>query len=139
MNTDLADYLHRLGVEFEVVSKARKVKLLSRWGVEFSPLRMRALRGKSVPEVDVDNAADEQMRCQKTHSFFILPDDDSGMPSVRCCHETVPDFSALLSDTFTKCEEIVICDVNFDWSCVLVNHGAAGVGRYYMRSGARAG
>jgi len=36
----------------------------------------------------------------------------------------------LTTDSLASCEEIVIIDSSFEWSCVLVNHGAAGVGRY---------
>ncbi len=136
MNTDLADHLDRSGIAFEAVSKSAKVKLLARWTAVFAGLVMRARHGHSVPDVRVDGDAQEQMRKLKTSSYYLLPDDESGMASVLCRHTAVPDLTILLSDTLTTCEDIVIVDADFDWSCVLVNHGAAGVGRYYMQAGA---
>jgi len=135
MNTNLADYLDRFSIEFETISKSEKVRLLSLWSSEFPGLLASARHGDRVSNVHVDNAADELMKNRATDSFFVLPDDDSDMQSLRCCHRFVPDLSILLSDTVTKCDEIVIIDSSFDWSCVLVNHGRAGVGRYYMRRG----
>lgn len=131
MNTDLANYLGRFHIEIEPISKTQKVKLLSRWSSEFSDLLMCARHRHRAAGVRVGNAADEQIRSHDTESFFVLPDDGSDMPSLRCNHNFVPDLSPLLTDTFTKCDEIVVVDYDFEWSCVLVNHGTAGVGRYY--------
>lgn len=139
MNTDLADCLGRFGVECETISKSQKVKLLARWACEFSGLCNRALHGIDAPGVFAGNYAQEQMRALATDSFHVLPDDASDMPSVLCRHPSVPDLSALVSDTFTSCEEIVIVDAGFQWSCVLVNHGAAGPGWYYVRTGGASG
>lgn len=133
MNTDLADHLDRSRVPFETMSKSEKVKVLSRWSSQFPDLLMSARHGHRARNVRFDNAADEVMKNHETASFFVLPDDDSDMRSVRCYHKCVPDLSLLVSDTVTKCDEIVIIDSNFEWSFVLVNHGAAGAGRYYMR------
>jgi hypothetical protein len=139
MNTDLADCLYRLGVECETLPKSQKVKLLARWASEFSHLCNRARHGTDAPGVLVGNDAEEQMRALAADSFHVLPDDASDMPSVLCRHASVPDLTALVSDTFTTCEEIVIVDAGFQWSCVLVNHGAAGPGWYFMRSGVESG
>ena len=143
MNTDLAECLHRLGIECEVLSKSQKVKLLARWASEFSSLCNRARHGTDAPgvlaEVLAGNDAEEQMRALAADSFHVLPDDASDMPSVLCRHASVPDLSALVSDTFTTCEEIVIVDAGFQWSCVLVNHGAAGPGWYFVRAGWESG
>lgn len=134
MNKDLAELLDRMRIQFEAIAKAEKVKLLSRWSSQYSLLLRSARQGGRVPSVHVDNVADEKIRRLKAGCYYILPDDGSGMPSVLCYNEVVPDLSVLLSDTFTKCDEIIVLDFEFNWSCVLVNHGAVGVGRYYMRS-----
>ncbi|MGE3246648.1 MAG: hypothetical protein AB7F96_07765 [Beijerinckiaceae bacterium] len=135
MNSDLADCLDRSGIAYETLSKAQKVKLLARWASEFSHLCSRARHGIDAPDVLAGNHAQEQMRALAADSFHVLPDDASDMPSLLCRHASVPDLSALVSDTFAKCEEIVIVDAGFEWSCVLVNHGAAGPGWYFMRAG----
>ena len=133
MNHDLADTLDKAGIEYERLSKSEKVRILSRWNSEFTALETSARSGDRVAEVPVDNTADEFLGAQKTRSFYVLPDDRSGMPSVRCRASYVPNLNKLLSDTYTTCDEIVIVDTEFIWSCVVVNHGASGVGKYFYR------
>ena len=139
MNTHLADHLDRSGIAFEAVSKSAKVKLLARWSAEFAGLLQHARHGQSVPGIVAGSEAQEQMRNLETGSFYVLPDDESGMATVLCRHRAVPDLWVLLSDTVTKCDEIVVVDTDFGWSCVLVNHGASGVGWYFMQAGGETG
>lgn len=133
MSKHLVDVLDQNRIGFEVLSKSVKVRLLARWSKEFPSLDARARRRAETPLVFVDNAADAQLDSLKTDGFFILPDDNSAMASVRCDAPTIPKLSALVSDTVTTCDEIVIIDSAFSWSCILVNHGTIGVGRYFMR------
>ena len=137
MNQDLTDIIHKSGIEFDYITKSDKVRLLSRWSSIFAPLIACARKGHRVSTVYVDNAADELLEVQRTGAYYLLPDDDSGMSSVRCLAHTVPNLTALLSDTYTKCDEIVIVDAELAWSYVLVNHGTAGVGRYFMQASSK--
>lgn len=135
MDQDLTDILQQNGIEFEHIAKSEKVRLLSRWNSVFEPLIESARKGHRSSKVCIDNAAEVRIQTQPICAYFILPDDDSSKLSVYCRARAVPELTALLSDTYTKCDEIVVVDAEFSWSYVLVNHGASGVGKYFMLAG----
>jgi hypothetical protein len=69
--------------------------------------------------------------------YFILPDDDSAMSACACSSDTLPDLTELVSDTITRCEELVIVESGFKWSAVFSNHGSPQmVGRYFAEQDA---
>ncbi len=53
------------------------------------------------------------------------------MPSYLCLSAKAPELSDLVSDVFTRCDELVVVDRGFTWSAVFVNHGAAGPSRHF--------
>lgn len=130
LNRHLIDSLDAADIEFESISKSEKIRLLARWSAVFSGLSAFARQGTSSADVLVDTRADAFLASQTGVTIFLLPNDESAMPSVRCHVRAIPDLTELLADTYTTCEEIVIIEEGFTWSCVLLNHGAAGVGRY---------
>jgi hypothetical protein len=80
-----------------------------------------------------DKAADYRYAELQNQEFFVLPDDPSGMPSYLCGAEAMPDLQELVSDTITRCDELVILASDFRWSSVLLNHGSPQlVGRHFQ-------
>lgn len=133
MNLDLQDQLRESGVSFLRLTKSEKVKLLVRWTKEFPDLVLSARHGQRSPNVARDTAADGQYAKLRGEEFWVLPDDQSGMPSCFCQSDAMPDLHTLVSDTITRCDELVILASDFRWSVVLVNHGSPQlVGRYFQ-------
>ena len=133
MNLDLQEQLREYGVTFSPLPKSDKVKILARWTKEFPDLVQAARHGLLVPSVMCDNAADDHYGELRNEEFFVLPDDPSGMPSYECRAESLPDLRELVSDTITRCDELVILASDFRWCTVLVNHGAPQlVARYWQ-------
>lgn len=133
MNLDLQTLLQERGVKISNLSKSEKVKILSRWTKVFPDLIQAARHGHRKPEVEYDNVADSEYGKLCNQEFFVLPDDQSGMPSYLCSAETMPDLRELVSDTFTECDELVILATDLGWSAVFVNHGSSQlVGRYFQ-------
>ena len=133
MNPDLQERLQECGVSFSALTKSEKVKLLSRWTRGFVDLAECARHGGTSPLVSQDQAADTQFAGFRNVEFFVLPDDTSGMPSFLCEADALPDLRDLVSDTFTRCDELVMLESDFRWSAVLVNHGSPQlVGRYFQ-------
>ena len=130
MNSHLTDILNADGIAFEVMAKSAKVRLLRRWNSVFASLSARARNGIASANLRVDKDADDFLASQSGGTIYLLPNDECAMPSVRCSVTKIPILTELLSDTYTTCDEIIIIDEAFTWSCVLTNHGAAGVGRY---------
>ena len=133
MNLDLQATLQECGVTSSDFAKSEKVKILARWNKEFPRLVQAARHGQQTTGVAYDNVADEQYGKLRNEEFFVLPDDESGMPSYLCRAEKLPDLRELVSDTVTKCDELVILAADFSWSAVLVNHGSPQlVARYFQ-------
>ena len=133
MNLNLQERLQECGVSFSALSKSEKVKLLSRWTRGFADLAECARHGGTSPSVSLDHAADTQYARFRNVEFFVLPDDPSGMPSFLCEAEALPDLRDLVSDTITRCDELVVLGSDFRWSAVFVNHGSPKlVGRYFQ-------
>lgn len=134
MNLDLEEFLEQHGITHERVSKSQKVRLLARWVNTFAELVASARHREAHGGVARDKTADELIARLAGSTFYILPDDASGMPAYACVSNTVPDLSALVSDTFTKCDELVVIDADFRWSAVFVNHGTPEfVGRHFTQ------
>jgi hypothetical protein len=134
MNLDLEKRLDECGVTYEPLSKSQKVKLLARWGKAFTDLAAVARRGEAREGVHQDAAAEERYAALPGGEYFVLPDDDSAMSACACSSEKPPDLTELVSDTITKCEELVVVDGDFQWSAVFSNHGSPQmVGRYFSR------
>lgn len=134
MEPALAKVVRECAIGFEGLSKSTKVRLLSHFNTEFAPLAANARKGVRHPFVLTDTAADHMLREQPIQSYYLIPDDESGQPSLFCKANRFPELGELLSDTLTKCDEIIILDADFCWSFVLVNHGTSGVGRYFMQA-----
>ena len=133
MNVDLEERLRECGVAFSRLSKSEKVKILARWTKEFPGLLASARHGQDSRAVLRDKDADRRYAELRDHEFFVLPDDPSGMSSCLCQAETMPDLRELVSDTITRCDELVIVAADFNWSAVLLNHGAPElVGRHFQ-------
>ena len=133
MNQALGDLLTASGVTVEPISKSAKVKILTRWTKDFPQLVAYARHGRRSPTVADDNAADERYGRLRNEEFYVLPDDASAMPSFSCRAEAMPDLRELVSDTFTKCDELVVVQTASQWSAVFVNHGSPElVARYYQ-------
>ena len=133
MNRDLEQCLHAQGVTVAGLSKQEKVKLLSRWTKEFPELMRSARDGRRTPNVAQDAEADCLYSNLRNEEFYVLPDDASGMTSFLCKSDAMPDPRELVSDTITKCEELVFFECDFKWSAVFTNHGAPQlVGRYFQ-------
>jgi len=133
MNSDLEDRLRETGVTFSALSKTEKVKLLARWTQEFPQLLASARHGQNSHNVARDKAADDQFDMLVTDKFFVLPDDASGMSSYRCQAAALPDLRELVSDTITRCDELIIVATDFGWSAVLLNHGSPQMdGRHFQ-------
>ncbi|MBC8439327.1 MAG: hypothetical protein H8D87_06550 [Deltaproteobacteria bacterium] len=130
MNLDLEERLAREEISHERLAKAQKVKLLTRWYRVFPELVASARHGEIREGVCRDSAADEPYAALSACDFYILPDDNSGMPSYTCFSASPPELSELVSDTFTICDELVVVDGNFSWSAVFVNHMWL-VGKYF--------
>ena len=134
MNLDLEERLAKSDIAHERLAKKDKVKLLTRWVQEFPELVASARRQELRKGVYRDQASDDMYGRIPVCNFFILPDDDSGMPSYTCVSARPPDLSELVSDTFTKCDELVVVEAGFRWSAVFVNHGAPQLaGRHFSR------
>jgi len=133
MNLDLQERLRECGVTCSRLSKSDKVKLLRRWIREFPELVAAARRGQHSRAVLTDKAADEPYAQLQDQEFFVLPDDQSGMPSYLCRSEAMPDLQELVADTITRCDELVIVASDFSWSSVFLNHGSPQlVGRHFQ-------
>jgi hypothetical protein len=133
MNPHLQQRLRECGVAFSRLSKSEKVKILARWTRKFPELVAVARHGQDSRSVLRDNAADRHYEALRGQEFFVLPDDLSGMSSCLCQAETMPDLIELVSDTITRCDELVIVASDFSWSAVLLNHGSPQlVGRYFQ-------
>jgi len=133
MNLDLQERLQECGAAFSRLSKSDKVRLLGRWIKEFPELVAAARRGQQSRAILTDQAADHQYEKLQDQEFFILPDDPSGMPSYLCQAVAMPDLLELVSDTITRCDELVILASDFRWSSVLLNHGSPQlVGRHFQ-------
>lgn len=131
MNLDLERILEEHGVAFQRLRKAEKVKILMKWTRSFPELLASARHQEHSESVVRDNEADERYEHLPSCDFFILPDDGSGMPSVECFAAKPPGLRDLVSDMFTKCDELVLLDRGFSWSVVFVNHGPSMPGRYF--------
>ncbi len=132
MNRDLQIVLQQCGVTFSDIAKSEKVGILKRWNREFPDLARAARHGQRVPGIAFDNLADAGYGRLQHQEFFVLPDDPSGMPSCVCRSPTMPNLHELVSDTITRCDELVIVASDFSWSAVLVNHGSPQrVARYF--------
>jgi hypothetical protein len=114
------------------LTKAEKVKLLARWSRSFPELAS-ARHGGGSSRVYRDKAADTLYTKLPACDFYIFPDDHSGMPSHACFSAHPPDLSELVSDTFTKCDELVVVDRTFRWSALFINHGASPVGKHFCQ------
>ncbi len=137
MNLHLEEQLKQSGVTHERLSKSQKVNLLARWVKTFPDLVASARHQQPRDGVHRDKGADERYARLPAGEFYVLPDDDSGMPAYACSSVRVPDLSELVSDTFTKCDELVLVDTSFHWSAVFVNHGAPElVGRHFTQKDA---
>jgi len=124
MNLDLEKILNKNHIVYEHLEKKSKVKLLSKWIREFPELVSSARQQKNHEKVHHDLVAEEFYRKITKCNFYIFPDDDSDMPSYQCVSAKPPDLSELVSDTITKCDELVVIDSEFRWSAVFVNHGS---------------
>jgi hypothetical protein len=134
MNLSLEQRLNEEQVNFTRLEKREKVKLLTRWCKTFPELLTSARTQRFVPVVELDAAADQSLSGLTTDEYYLLPDDDSAMPSYRCVSPRMPDLADLVSDVGTKCDEIVIVDASFLWSAVFVNHGSPHlIGRHFLR------
>ena len=133
MNLDLEERLVREGIRHDRLTKAEKVKLLARWSRTFPELLASARRGEVFENVPRDKAAQDHYAGLPTCDFYVLPDDASGMPSCACFAAHPPNLSELVSDTITKCDELVVVDSSFRWSAVFVNQGASLVGIHFSR------
>ncbi|MEX2466259.1 MAG: hypothetical protein WD995_05080, partial [Gemmatimonadota bacterium] len=122
MNLDLKKRLTRDEISHERLEKAQKVKLLTRWSRVFPELVASARHGEVREGVYSDSASDEPYATLPACDFYILPDDHSGLPSYACFSARPPELSELVSDTFTKCDELIVVDWDFRWSAVFVNH-----------------
>jgi hypothetical protein len=112
------------------------VKLLARWTKLFPELVLSARRGQHSPNVARDAATDGLYRKLRDEEYFVIPDDSSGIPSYLCQSEVMPELQELVSDTITRCDELVILASDFRWSAVLVNHGSPQfVGRHFQDRG----
>lgn len=133
MTNDLQHALDKQAVAYALLSKAEKVKMLAKWTKVFPELLQSARADQHVPRVERDARADECYRKLQNIEFSILPDDASSMPSYQCEATTAPDLQALVSDTFTACDELVVVEKDFSWSAVFVNHGSPErVGRHFQ-------
>lgn len=131
MAMGLTNRLEEDGVSFDIVSKSEKVRLLKRWGSAFQPLSLAARKGILSPGVLTEAKAEQLVLSAMPEGLvYVLPNDESSLPSVLCELSALNWMSEMTADSMRGCEEIVIIDQNFAWSCVLVNHGVAGVGRY---------
>ncbi len=133
MNLDLEKRLAREEISHERLAKARKVKLLTQWSRTFPELVASARHGEVCEGVCRDKAAEQPYARLPACDFYILPDDHSAMPSYACFSASPPELSELVSDTFTKCDELVVVDRSFRWSAVFVNHGASLVGKHFSQ------
>jgi hypothetical protein len=135
VNRSLEQALAEQEIEFEPLEKREKVKLLARWAKAFPELMQSARMHRRFPAVARDAQAESECASLAAGAYYVLPDDDSGMPSYSCSSPQLPDLSELVSDTVVTCDEIVIVDRDFQWSAVLVNHGSPeNVGRHFMRA-----
>ena len=132
MNLDLEKRLASDQIPNIRLKKAEKVKLLRRWTNSFPNLLGAARRGETHDGVHQDRFADGSYDDLPPCDFYILPDDDSGMPACFCSSAKPPALSQLVSDTFTNCEELVIVAANFGWSAVFVNHGCEGPASFFQ-------
>ncbi len=133
MNLDLEERLRECGVAYSCIPKSEKVKMLARWTATFPELVASAHRGQESRMVESGAAADRAYGELQEQEFFIFPDDPSGMPSCLCEAHVMPDLSELVSDTVTRCDELVILASDFTWSAVLLNHGSPQlVGRHFQ-------
>jgi hypothetical protein len=133
MNLDLESRLKACGSIHSRLTKSEKVKLLARWTAEFPDLLASARRGQSSPYVARDSEADLLYGRQWDLDIYVLPDDNSGMPSYFCWVDKMPDLQELVSDTITSCDELVVISDDFAWSAVFVNHGSPQfVGRHFQ-------
>ena len=133
MNLDLQERLRECGVTFLQLSKSHKVKLLARWTREFPELLATARRRQKSSLVLSDSSADGRYAELRDQEFFILPDDSSSLPSYLCQADVLPDLQELVSDTTTRCDELIILASDFSWSAVLLNHGSPQcVGRHFQ-------
>jgi hypothetical protein len=133
VNWDLERLLEQQEVRFSRLRKSEKVKILSLWVKAFPELIASARHQEAVEGVYRDSAADQKYAEIPAGDFYILPDDDSGMPSYSCSAAKPPVMTELVSDTITKCEEIIVVDKDFSWSAVFVNHGSPQlVGKHYL-------
>jgi hypothetical protein len=71
------------------LTKSEKVKLLARWTAEFPDLLTSARRGQMSPSVARDIEADLLYGQQRDSDIYVLPDDNSGMPSYFCKVDTM--------------------------------------------------
>lgn len=124
MNLGLEETLNKNHIVYEHLEKKSKVKLLTKWIKEFPELVSSARQQKNHEGVHHDLATEEFYRKITKCNFYIFPDDDSDMPSFECVSAKPPDLSELVSDTITKCDELVVIDSEFRWSAVFVNHGS---------------
>lgn len=132
MNLDLERRLADGGIPYQALTKAEKVGLLRLWVRTFPDLVGSARHHRVQEAVAVDAEADERYGKILPCDFFILADDASGMPSYACSSARPPRLADLVSDTFTKCEELVLIEADFHWSMVFVNHGPGEPGRYFQ-------
>ena len=124
MNLNLEEILNKNYIIYEYLEKKSKVKLLSKWIKEFPELVSSARHQNNHEGVHQNLVAEEFYRKISICNFYIFPDDDSDMPSYECVSAKPPDLSELVSDTITKCDELVVVDSEFRWSAVFVNHGS---------------
>lgn len=133
MNLDLEIQLRDSGVSCSRLSKSEKVHILARWTKRFQELSAAARRNLESPNVLLDKHAEQSYNALQDEEFFVLPDDPSGMPSYLCRAGQMPDLTELVSDTITRCDELVIVAADFDWSAVLVNFGSPQrLGRFFQ-------
>lgn len=124
MNLDLQEQLQACGVTFSSLTKSEKVKTLARWTKEFPEVVQAARHAQRLPTVLHDNAADAQYSNLRNEQYFVIPDDSSGMPTYHCRSEALPELRELVSDSITRCDELIVLASDFRWCMVLVNHGA---------------
>ena len=133
MNLDLEERLAREEISHELLVKAQKVKLLTKWSRTFPELIASARHGEVREGVCRDKDAEQPYARLPVCDFYILPDDHSAMPSYACFSASPPELSELVSDTFTTCDELVVVDRIFRWSAVFVNHGASLPGTHFSQ------
>ncbi len=130
MFTYLTERLAAAGIPCKMLVKSEKVRLLARWSRDFPELLAASRNGMPSANVLRDGKVDVFTASLVNGQAYVLPNDESGMPSLCCDTTAIAVLADVVADTQAGCEEIIFMDRAFGWSCVFVNHGAAGAGKY---------